>query len=834
EELLPLVSYDPRMLISFAVTSAQCIDESKYTALLKGPISEILARPRPSNNVNDFVDSVLRINTQYQGLLGDYLPRLQPFLMKYWDYRYRMPKLPASLGTFAHCYSQEPAILEKGRIYVVQSIVSSDASFSVAEKLYHKTLGEKVWIPLRHATTAKMPQFVEKILAAEIAESTSTVVQDCIDADVEIGTDWKKSYTQLFNKPTNKPKFNLWCDREWSSPTMRLSATIYRIPWPTAISIVLLLSRGTGSTGSGLKEPSEDDIKMQSGNVAALIKDFDRLTLPALDGEKVITGRNGSVGSALNLPAPKTIIEERHDIQKLRDALNSKDRTSVLLPDNFKLSPELVNGLTLDGAKTLFEIVLNVPNYDEFAKATTNIGRDKVTVASSPLTDELVSTMGPDVCALFANHHLLFEHPEVALEKCISVFIASLNTSEHPQEMLKRLPMDWFAQRPVELLNALTTKQLDHLFQSNHELELDNPSRCQELTVEMAVKLVRLNVIPSNRCISKITGLDTMEFESSHLLFTSPEAFCYYNGPLSKSVTAAMMKDQLETYASKVKGDMICQNLRLEFVTLGVDKVTVRCLHGYFHAVPKPLDIGAIPDSTIEQWISKYPSDVRNLKPEYFEWLPYSCWKHILGCRDNLNKEFLETIVPGSIRKPITLGLPPESLELIDLYAPHGFLESVQTQFITKSLLEALNVGCHETAKQMVKLKSEYPNEFFSGLAVTGARALLGSSRCHRDYDSFLRSEAYWSREISLRFTDCIMPDNVPANPEVCAVLLHAVRDFRERDKIPPECWELHINELVRHTRVSAQMHFLSMTGPYRLSYSGRSPKSSSPHSVSG
>ncbi|PJF18461.1 hypothetical protein PSACC_01724 [Paramicrosporidium saccamoebae] len=135
---------------------------------------------------------------------------------------------------------------------------------------------------------------------------------------------------------------------------MRLSATIYRIPWSTAILIVLLLSRGTGSTGSGLKEPSEDDIKMQSRNVAALIKDFDRLALPALGGEKVITGHSGSVGSALNLPAPKAIIEERHDIQKLRDALNSKDRTPVPLPDNFKLSPKLVNGLTLDGAKTFW------------------------------------------------------------------------------------------------------------------------------------------------------------------------------------------------------------------------------------------------------------------------------------------------------------------------------------------------------------------------------------------------------------------------------------------------------------------------------------------------
>ncbi|PJF16543.1 hypothetical protein PSACC_03638, partial [Paramicrosporidium saccamoebae] len=192
EKLLPLASYDPRMLISFAVISAQCIDKSKYTALLRGPISEILDKSGPKSNLNDFVDSVLRIVTQYQGFMGDHLLKLQPSLMKSWNYDGRSLKLPESFGALAECFPQESAVLEKGRIYMVQSIVNPDASFSIAEKLYHKTLGEKVWIPLRHATVTKMPQLVENILAAEIAGSTSTVVQDCIDADTEIGTDWKK------------------------------------------------------------------------------------------------------------------------------------------------------------------------------------------------------------------------------------------------------------------------------------------------------------------------------------------------------------------------------------------------------------------------------------------------------------------------------------------------------------------------------------------------------------------------------------------------------------------------------------------------------------------
>ncbi|PJF18162.1 Proteinase (Secreted protein) [Paramicrosporidium saccamoebae] len=487
------------------------------------------------------------------------------------------------------------------------------------------------------------------------------------------------------------------------------------------------------------------------------------------------------------------------DIQKLRKALNRKERL-VSLPENFKLSPKLFNGLTLDGAKTLLEI-LDVHNYDEHTKAPTNIDRDKEMVTSSPLTDELVLAMGPDVCALFADHHQLLEHPEVTLNECISVFIANLNASEHPREMLKRLPMNWFTHRPVELLTTLMAKQhLSSVPRSTYRIDLDDEFNCQKLTVDMALKLIRLNVIPSSKCISKISDLNTMEASASHRLISLPTAFRHYNGPLSESVTTVMSENHLRNYASKVKGDIICQNLRLELAKRGIHKVTVRCLHGYFHAGPKPLDISEIPSRIIKQWISEYPADARNIKPKYLGLLHYSCWEHILKCKANLNKEFLETIIPDNRHNlpSIILDLPLSHRKLIKKHAPRGFLRSVQTQFTTQSILKSLNGGCRKTADQMLKRPNAYTNKFFSGLTVTGAKLLLCSSCGVKNYGSFLQSDTYSKGNIKLKFTTAIEPEQIATRPEVCAVFLHALPQIKDRDQIPTECWELHINELIK------------------------------------
>ncbi|PJF17438.1 Proteinase (Secreted protein) [Paramicrosporidium saccamoebae] len=488
---------------------------------------------------------------------------------------------------------------------------------------------------------------------------------------------------------------------------------------------------------------------------------------------------------------------ENSDIQSLSSSLNKRQK-SVSLSDNFRLSPELATYLTLDGAKTLFEILLGVPNYDKYTKPTTIIDSDKEMVKFGPLTDEIVSVMGPDVCALFVSHYQLFEHSKVTVDKCISIFIKNIAKPEYPRGVLQSLPVDWFTKRPVELLNALTAKQLKSLFPSRHNLELNNPNNCQGLTVAMALKLINLNVIPGNQCISKITDLDTMECGSSLSLISSPEALCYYNGPLSKSVTTALLEDHLHNYASKVKGDIICQNLHLEFARYGHRGATARCLHGYFHAGPKPLDISQFLPETLEQWLSKYPSDVQNLNPMYLGSLPYSCWKHILGCKDNLNREFLKTIAPNTTLMPtIILDLPPEDQKLIKEHAPPRFLKSVHIQFTTESLLEPLNDGCHETANQMVQCRGEYPSKFFSGLTVTGARTLLCASCGVKDYGSFLRSDSYLEKDISLEFTDWIRPEQVSTNPKVCAVFLHAVKRFKGLGQISMECWGLHLNELI-------------------------------------
>ncbi|PJF19829.1 Proteinase (Secreted protein), partial [Paramicrosporidium saccamoebae] len=486
-------------------------------------------------------------------------------------------------------------------------------------------------------------------------------------------------------------------------------------------------------------------------------------------------------------------------IQRLQEALNSKEKTSVPLPDSFKLSPELLNGLTLDGAKTLFEILLNVTDYDEYKNTTSILEGGMKRIETGPLTEELVSAMGPDVCALFAGHYASSKRPEVTIKECISIFIKNMANPEYSQAIFKKLPMDWFAQHPVKLLNALTAEQLNHLSPSIHPMDLNNPNNCQGLTVAMALKLLRLDVIPSNKCISKIADLDTLEFYSSQRLTSSPEAFCYYNGPLSKSVTIGLSENHLQNYASRVEGDIICQNLCLELAKRGIRKVTARCLHGYFHTGLKNLDIGKVPPKTIKQWISEYPADVQKLDPVYLRLLHHSCWQHILRCRDNLNQEFLETITPNTIQTPIViLDLSPEYQELIRKYAPSDFLESVKIQFSTKSLLASLNSGCRKTANQIMGRQGEYPNEFFSELTVTGAKTLLCSSCGVKDYDSLVQLDFYLEKAISLGFTDWIKPEQVPDNPKVCAVFLHAVRNFKGGDRIPTECWELHLDELIK------------------------------------
>ncbi|PJF18864.1 hypothetical protein PSACC_01321, partial [Paramicrosporidium saccamoebae] len=500
-------------------------------------------------------------------------------------------------------------------------------------------------------------------------------------------------------------------------------------------------------------------------------------------------------------------------IQSLLSALNSKEKTLAILPNNFELSTEFVNGLTLDGAKTLFEIILNVSDYEKYTNDITLPDSNKEISKFFPVTDELVSAMAPDVCALFATHYTLYtpsKQPEVTLHQCISAFIKNIAKPEYPQAALKRLPMDWFTQRPAELLNTLTIRQLlNSVPQSTHRIDLDDESNCQKLTVNMALKLVRLNVIPSNRCISKIVDLDTMESSSLDSLAFSPKAFCHYNGPLSESVTAAMSEDHLRNYASKVEGD-ICQSLALDFVEFGIRGVTARCLHGYFHAGPKLLDISEIPPATIKQWTARYPSDILHLNPSYLKSLHYSCWEPILKCHDNVKQQFLETIAPKTIQTPIIiLDLSPKHRELIEKYAPSDFLESAQIQFTTAGLLESLNSGCRKTADQMVARKGNYPDEFFSGLTITGAKVLLCSSCSVEDYDSFIRSDSYSKMNIGLKFIDTIEPEQVPADPRVCAVFLHAVGNFKKHNLIPMECWELHIDELIKANNINEANYFL-------------------------
>jgi hypothetical protein len=87
---------------------------------------------------------------------------------------------------------QEPAILGRGKIYMIQSILDPDTSFSTAKKLYDKTQGHKAWIPLQHTSSKRVPEFVEMVLEAEIKGKSSTVVDDCINVDAKMGTDWNK------------------------------------------------------------------------------------------------------------------------------------------------------------------------------------------------------------------------------------------------------------------------------------------------------------------------------------------------------------------------------------------------------------------------------------------------------------------------------------------------------------------------------------------------------------------------------------------------------------------------------------------------------------------
>ncbi|PJF18592.1 Proteinase (Secreted protein) [Paramicrosporidium saccamoebae] len=494
-----------------------------------------------------------------------------------------------------------------------------------------------------------------------------------------------------------------------------------------------------------------------------------------------------------------------NDANQLQRRLN-QGLKSEPLSDSFKFSPELFNGLTFDGAKTLLEIIFNVDDYDRyrgegptFVKASDSISQYGV------LASEHVLAMQPEVCVLFADYYEAFVYPEQTPQECISVFLDNAIKSQRIREVwLGYFPAAWVLQRPIELLDMFKSSHWPERRSSKSSLPLEDLEMCSRLTVGKVKELVYFGISPSAECFARIADLDSMELSDLQALPNTSQLFLYYNGCLSKSVTAGMSPEMLRSYASKVEGD-ICQNLHLEFVGDGIVGVTARCLHGYFLARIKPLDIGKIPQGAMSWWILKYPSDFRHIMPEYFGALPHSCWQNVLNHRDNLTKEILGRIALEDLQKPAVLDLHQECQELIKSNAPAGFLESIQTKFAVDSLLESLNRGSREIADKMINHPCDYPDNFFSGLETLGAQTLLSSACGTKDYPSLIGFEQYQNLAISLKFIDSIEPDQANLmKPEVCAIFLHALQNVSCPEEIPKACWRLHLEELLCNNVLNA------------------------------